>query len=298
MIKAGIKLSAAVVACVCVGCIGNASATELGMTSYPLGVNTLLGGTYPAPGTTWFENYFQVYRATSFTNASGANAVPGFQANVVVDSLRFVHGWDLRIGPFGLASTLSAPVIDANVRTMFSSQNRIGVGNIALEPIDLTWSLAGGAVVGYATAIAFVPTGSNVSNNFYSFTPLVAATWFPNRDVDVSLTVGTEFHTTNSTTSYRSGSLAFLEYGIDWHAFKSVPKLMIGMGGYAATQFSDDTVKGVSVQDGMRQQVVSIGPQITYGGENGGVSLKWQHEFVAKNRPAGDRIWVQALIPF
>lgn len=272
-------------------------ASENGMTSYPLGVNTILGGIYPEPGATWVENYTQVYHARSFNNSSGSNSVPGFEATVAVDSVRIVHSWDAKIGPFGLTSVLNVPLVYANVRTAFGSNKNYGVSNIAIEPAELTWSAAGGSLVGYATAIAFLPTGSDVSNDFYTVSPVVAATWFPNRNWVVSATLGAEFHTKNNKTNYQSGSISFLEYGIDYHPVQSLPKLAIGVGGYAAKQFTDDKLNGQRFQDGFRQQVVSVGPQITYGDAKGGFALKWQHEVSAKNRSAGDRIWLQFFFP-
>lgn len=276
---------------------GGAHATEQGAISYPLGVNTFMGGAYPMPGDTWFENYSQVYHSGSFKDGKGEDSVPGFGATAEVDSLRFLHSWKASIGPFGLTSIIAVPVVNANVRSFAGSQTRFGVSNVAVDPLDLTWSALGGSLFGYIGTIVFVPTGSPVSNPYYSFVPWTSATWFPNRRLDISLTLGVEFHTPNTKTNYRSGTVAFLEYGADYRPIDAMPKLTIGFGGYAAKQVSDDEISGTTVPGGFRQQVFAIGPQISYGGPTSGVALKWQHEFGAKNRTSGDRIWLQFLIP-
>ena len=68
--------------------------------------------------------------------------------------------------------------------------------------------------------------------------------------------------------------------------------------GYLFDQFNDDKVNGSRFLDGHRGQVFAVGPQVRYQIGRGGVTLKWQHETSAKNRPIGDRFQAQFAIPF
>ncbi|SFA92411.1 Uncharacterized conserved protein [Pseudomonas sp. NFIX10] len=273
-------------------------ATEQGSLSYPLGVSTVMGGAYPAAGETWFLNYTQVYTSKKFADGNGHNVVPGFDANVVADAMRFAHSWNIDMKGFGVSSVLTVPVVHTDIGNSFGKEKNTGVANVGLEPFDLTWASADHSVFGYAGVAIYIPTGSNVSNSYYSFVPLSTVTWFPTPKVEVSGSVGVEFHTKNSDTDYQSGPVAFVEYGIGYHAFDSVPKLSIGLGGYATKQIADDRLDGETFGDGFRQQVVAVGPHITYGDSKGGVTAKWLHEFEGENRPVGDRFYVQFMLPF
>jgi hypothetical protein len=286
-----------------VGCVAFSStpcvyATEQGNMSYPLGVSTVLGGAYPPPGETWFMNYTQVYTSKKFADSDGHNSVPGFDADVVADALRFNHSWNVDIGGFGVSSVVTVPIVHTNIGTAFGTDKNTGVANVGIEPIDLTWATADHSMFGYAGVVFYVPTGSDVSNKYYSFVPLSTITWFPTRKVELSGSVGVEFHTKNRDTDYHSGPIAFIEYGADYYAFDSLPKLSIGLGGYATKQIGDDKLDGETVGDGFRQQIVALGPQITYGDAKGGITAKWQHEFAGENRPVGERFYIQFVLPF
>ena len=69
---------------------GSALATEGGGSAYPNGAEDFMAGALPPPGT-YFINYFNYYRATSFKDRNGNNAMPKFDLNVYTDVLRFVH---------------------------------------------------------------------------------------------------------------------------------------------------------------------------------------------------------------
>ncbi|TWC59719.1 hypothetical protein FBY10_12916 [Pseudomonas sp. SJZ103] len=284
----------------CVVCLPSldVNATEQGNLSYPLGVSTVLGGLYPKPGETWLMNYTQVYRANTFADGNGRNSVPGFKADIVADAMRFNHSWNIDIGMFGVSSVVTIPIVHISIGTDFGSARNTGVANVDIEPINLTWGAADHSISGYTGVAIYVPTGSDVSNNYYSFVPLSMVTWFPTPKVEISGGVGVEFHTKNRDTNYDSGTVGFIEYGVSYYAFDSMPKLSIGLGGYATKQISDDKLEGETVGDGFRQQIMAAGPHITYGDSKGGVTAKWLHEFAGENRPVGDRFYVQFVLPF
>ena len=274
-----------------------ASATENGAISYPIGVNTIMAGAMPGPGETWYQNYTVYYNADSFSNAMGDSSVPGFHADVAVNAFRLFHGWNVDLGPFQLGSGIVVPVLNADVGTVFGSSSNAGIGDITLQPLYLGWSNADHTFFGFAGVDVFVPTGGAVSNNFYTINPLATFTWLPTKTLEISGAVGVEFHTENSQTNYQSGSLFFIDWGVNYHAFDRIPELAIGVGGYVIKQFSDDEQDGIVFQDGFRQQGFAIGPQLSYGTPDGAIAIKWQREFATENRPDGQRFWLQFLLP-
>ncbi|MGR7995096.1 SphA family protein [Xanthobacter sp. ZOL 2024] len=276
---------------------GPTHATENGAIAYPIGVNTIMAGAMPAPGETWYQNYAVYYSAGAFTDGQGNSAVPGFSASVAVNAGRLFHTWNVDLGPLLLASGIVVPVMNANVSTAFGSDSNFGFGDITLQPIDLGWSNADHTFFGYVALDVFVPTGGPTSNNFYTFNPHTTFTWLALPTLDISGAIGVEFHSKNTDTDYKSGALFFLDWGVNWHAFDKVPGLAVGLGGYVIKQFSDDELDGLVYLDGFRQQGFAVGPQISYGGPNGAIGLKWQHEFAAENRPEGDRFWLQFMLP-
>lgn len=276
---------------------GSAKATENGGIAYPIGVNTIMAGALPGPNETWWQNYMVYYTASSFTDGRGNGAVPGFSANVAVEAARILHGWDIDLGPFRLASGIVVPLMNTDVGTVAGSESSFGIGDITLQPLYLSWVSADKTFLGFAGVDIFVPTGGAISNNFYSIVPVFNFTWLPLPTLDISGAIGLEFHTENTQTSYQSGSLFFMDWGVNYHAFDKIPPLAIGVGGYMIKQFTDDEIQGIVYQDGFRQQGFAIGPQISYGTPNGAIAFKWQHEFATRNRPDGDRFWCQFLIP-
>ncbi|AJW93762.1 transporter (plasmid) [Burkholderia gladioli pv. gladioli] len=296
------KLRAAMliaVACMC----ADARATENGLQSYPLGVNTVLNGIVPTPGTSQFYNYTTFYTADRFAGPNGGSAVPGFKTDVFVETPRILHTWGNLPGPFTFTSGLVVPLVHTNIGIGGASDSRWGLGDIVVHPL----------IIGYANlqhyffatlALDFsVPTGSfsstrlaNTGINSYSFMPNVNITYFPFEKVETSVTAGYEINSPDRQTGYHSGNLAFL----DWIAGYAVtPKWQLGIQGYVLKQTTDDTLNGAVFDNGFRGRVYAIGPQVRFNfNQYSGVVLKWQHEFGAQNRPRGDRIWLEFTVPF
>lgn len=276
---------------------GPSNATENGAIAYPIGVNTIMAGAMPGPGDTWLQNYTIYYAADAFTNGEGNSAVPGFGADVFANAVRIFHTWDVEFGPFRLASGIVVPFMNTDVGTVFGSQSNFGFGDITLQPLYLGWSNAEKTFFGFSGVDVFVPTGGATSNNFITVNPYTTFTWMPVQKLDVSGAIGVEFHTKNDDTQYQSGALFFVDWGVNYHAFDTIPELTVGVGGYFVKQFTDDELLGVAYQGGFRQQGFAIGPQISYGGPNGAFGVKWQHEFATENRAEGDRFWFQFFVP-
>ncbi|WP_454744019.1 SphA family protein [Cupriavidus necator] len=279
-----------------------ALATENGQQSYPIGSNTVLNGIIPDRGDTQFYNYSAYYHADKFAGSHGESSVPNFKADVLVDALRVVHTWDIPSGPLELASGIVLPFLHTKLTVPVGSDSRGGLGDIVLHGLYVGYKRPEAGLFSFLALDFALPTGdfsnnriANLGLNSYGFMPNLNVTWFPNPRTELSATLGYVINSPNRKTHYHSGNVAFF----DWVAGYSVlPNLQIGLQGYALRQTTNDKLNGEVVGDGFRGQALAIGPQIRYNfSREAAIVLKWQREFNVRNRPEGDKIWVQFTFP-
>ncbi len=115
--------------------------------------------------------------------------------------------------------------------------------------------------------------------------------------IEVSLDARIDVNTKNHDTGYHSGNDFGLDYVVGYNPFPNLPHLQLAVNGYFFKQFSDDSLAGQRVGIGNRAQTFAAGPLIRYDIGQGGLLLKWQHEFAVHNLPQGDRFWFQFAIP-
>ncbi|MCM2546259.1 SphA family protein [Burkholderia glumae] len=281
-----------------------AVATENGIDTYPVGVNTVLDGILPPPGDTRFYNYTQYYVANKFAGANGESSVPGFRSSVLVDAPRVVHTWGPTLGPFTISTGLIVPLFHTNVRVPVGSGIRTGFGDIILHPLMLGYVNPSHSLFVMASTDIGFPTGSynvnriaNTGTNTYAFMPNVSATWFPTPDWELSGTAQVEFNSPNHATNYHNGAVATFDWVVGYSVTKAV---QLGIQGFYLKQISDDKQNGVpAAGNGFRGQAVGIGPQIRWDWVPGSsVVFKYQHEFAVRNRPQGERLWLEVSVPF
>ncbi|MDN7895563.1 SphA family protein [Burkholderia cepacia] len=280
-----------------------ASATENGQISYPFGVNTVLNGLLPPPGNTQYFNYALYSVSNRFAGPDGGGAVPGFHLSVVAETPRVVHTWGATFGPFSLSSSAIVPIVHLHLSTPGGTGNRTSLGDVILEPFMINYANASKTFFAFFSPSFAVPSGAYAANriantglNTYAFLPYVSTTWFPGRDWEISMTTLLELNSPNHATRYHSGAVAVLDYLVGYSIDRRV---QVGVQGTFLKQFTDDTQDGIKVaSDGFRGQSVAIGPQLRYmWGPASGVVVKYQHEFAVRNRPQGDKLWVQFSFP-
>ncbi|WP_322052743.1 SphA family protein [Paraburkholderia bannensis] len=278
-------------------------ATENGQVSYPFGVNTVLNGMLPPPGSTQYFNYSLYYSSSKFAGSNGASVVPGFHLTVVAETPRVVHTWGQTLGPFTLSSSAIVPLLYTHLSTPGGTGNRASPGDVILEPLMLGYANPSKTLFAFFSPSFAVPTGSysvnriaNMGLNTYAFLPYASVTWFPHPDLEISTTTLLEMNSPNHATHYHSGTVAMLDYLIGYSVNN---RLQLGLQGTYLKQFTDDTQNGAEVgTDGFRAQTVALGPQLRYmWGPASGVVVKYQHEFAVRNRPQGDKLWVQFSFP-
>ncbi len=281
----------AVIAFVCL-LASNVEATENGQTSYPVGVNTVLNGILPPPGETQFYNYTLYYDAKKFAGPHGESLLPGFQLNAFIDAPRVVHTWGTTLGPFTMSSGVIVPLVHLGADTPGGSGKRTGIGDIILEPLFIGYSNPSQSFFAYFTTEISVPSGSysanrvaNTGRNIYALMPQLSTTWFPTPAVEVSTTTLVEISSRNSATRYHSGAVAELEY-------------LVGYSLNSKLQLGHD-VNGTPVgEDGFRGQAVAVGPQLRYmWSQAAGIVFKYQREFAVRNRPQGNKFWIELCFP-
>ena len=284
-----------------------AQATEGGGGAYPNGAEDFLSGAVPPPGT-YFVNYFDYYSADRFNDNDGNGSIPGFELKVTADVLRFIHITNKQIlgGFWGVHAFVPLMNVDVETATPLGNDSKFGLGDIIVDPFILSWH---GKNWHAATGIdIYIPTGSydenelaNLGRNYWTFEPIVAATFLTDNGCEASVKMMYDINTENKdaslltppgTTEYLSGQ----EFHLDYALSKKISNFTLGLTGYYYQQVTDDEADGVEI--GTRGRVVAFGPGLKYDYKNMMVSLKYQFETAAKNRPEGDNLWFKFVYAF
>lgn len=280
-----------------------AHATENGLTNYPVGVNTALNGLLPAPGQTYFYNYFQYYKAESFRGSNGKEAVPKFSAEVAVDAPRIVHTWNETLGPFNLSSGVIVPIFHVSTTVVGQKDIKNAVGDVIVHPLMFGYSNPSHNLFMFLAPFDMaLPTGAydkdriaNTGQNHLGFLPNWQTTWFPTAKTEISTSMTAEIYTENHDTNYQSGTVLSGELLL---GYSVTDKWQIGIQGFYSKQVTDDELDGEKYLDGFRGQSAALGPQVRYTISPGvAVVAKYQHEFAVENRSKGDRFWIQFAFP-
>jgi hypothetical protein len=73
---------------------------------------------------------------------------------------------------------------------------------------------------------------------------------------------------------------------------------VLGVGGFAMRQLSNDTSAGASVPDS-KGSAFAIGPSLKYdNGKGWFITAKWTREMSVHNRPEGSALWIKTILPF
>jgi hypothetical protein len=170
------------------------------------------------------------------------------------------------------------------------------VGDLFVGPALLGWH--GDTLHQIGGLLFFVPTGNfdaanlaRTGRGYYSLAPSYWFTWFPHPMFEVSGNLAYLYNFRNPDTKYQSGQEVGFDYGL---GYSLNDKWQFGVSGYLYKQVTDDKLSGQVVGDGNRGQVAAIGPFLRFrGGKDWGIAFKWQIEGDVKNRPQGDRFYVQ-----
>jgi hypothetical protein len=155
------------------------------------------------------------------------------------------------------------------------------------------------------TGLLNVPIGAydrsnlvNMGFNRWAADLTGSATWLdPKSGFEVSLAAGSTFNGENPDTNYKTGTEFHLEGAVMKHFSKA---FAVGVAGYHYQQITGDSGSG-ALLGAFKGEVSAIGPNLTYNFQVGGVpvltSVRWLHEFNAKNRLEGDAGFVTVTVP-
>lgn len=272
-----------------------ARATE-GASQYPDGAEGFMAGAVPPPGF-YFLNYLTHYSADRLNDGSGDKVPVRFRLNATAEVGRLVwtSPWQVLGAYWGMH--VLVPLVHLDYAVGPVSHRRFGLGDITINPVILSWHAKNHHIAAGIDII--VPTGQydkarplNIGANYWGIEPLVAGTYITDGGFELSAKLMYTFNTRNNDTDYRSGQAFHMDYTVAQH----VDDWSFGVSGYWFTQTTDDERAGVKI--GNRGRAFAAGPAVKYDFSGMSLIAKYQHEFVAENRPQGGKAWVKFIMPF
>lgn len=279
--------------------IGAAWASDGGASVYPAGVETIMPGRMPAPGSTMLFEFNNFYNANELAGSDGRALVPGFHLRVGAVAFKLAHNWGVHVLGGTLVSVAAVPIVDISLNAPFGSQSKMGVSNpdvetaIAYSHGSLSWWY--GAEV-YAPGLAYNKNDLvNIGQHNWATAPSAAFTYMPHRGkVEVSSKFQYIVNGTNGATQFRSGNEFVWEYAGMMNLTKN---LAVGGNGYLYQQTTDDQQNGLMYLDGNRARNFAFGPEIRYHFKHYAMILKYQKDFLAENHTVGNSLWLQVGMP-
>ncbi|WP_370601612.1 transporter [Pseudomonas nitroreducens] len=255
-----------------------------------------------------FNLYYNHYEAKKLDISSLGGKVPGVKitSDAIIPRLDYLS--PLRVFGGRLGGYVAQPYMRQQVELFGMQDRRESQGDTTVAPIIL-WDMGKDLTIGAALEIT-LPTGdydatrlANTSNNFYTYKPLLSATWLPSERTELSVKATYSFNEENPDTDYRSGQLFHFDYSA---SYRVTDNLRLGVNGYYLKQTTDDeqygktvTFMGEKVDDGVRGQVFAIGPalHLTFL-KYASFEVRWAKEYAVENRPEGEMLWAKLNLPF
>jgi len=270
----------------------------MGGGAYNNGVEGFGAGMFPPPGT-YLLNYVTYYSADSLKDKDGNNDLPKFELDALANVVRVVHVTNSKLlgGNIGMQAIL--PIVHLEVAVPGRSQSNNGLGDLVISPLILSWHSKN---LHYVAGVDIdIPIGAydkndlaNIGRNYWTFVPIVAATYMSDNSFEISGKFMYDINTKNSDSSYLSGQ----EFHFDYTLAQKFDAFTIGAGGYFYKQITDDEKNGEQYRNGYKGQVFAVGPQLKYDYKNMSFAFKYQKELLVENKPEGDKFWFSLLYAF
>jgi len=295
---------------------GLAGATELGGSSYPVGVELGYGDMLP-PGI-YNLAYYSHAQASSLKGESGQDlGWARYRLTADTVSFRIQNVWKTTLlgASAESALVLPFPAIDLEKRVSSTlpdtSGSRFGMTDPLIVPLRLAWK---GEGLNQSASLEIVaPLGAydanarvNTGRNYWQFAPAYALTYRPSSETAIGVKLRYGINTENKATDYRSGNELTVEYSVGYRLSSATT---LGLQGYLFRQTTDDELNGQSTSAtngrligsgiGNRGSANAAGPFLSYRvSPRFVVTGKYQQEFGVKNRGEFNRFWLQVLLPF
>ena len=276
-------------------------ATENGGGAYPNGAEGFLTGLVPPPPGMYLIDYALYYGADSFKDGNG-DSIPGdFDLEIWGNVLRLINVTDTKILGAQWVQHIFIPVLSVDVTTPGGSDDKIGLGDLIVDPIVLAWHgknwhCAAGVDV-------YVPVGeydendlANIGRNYWTIEPVFAVTYLNEQGCEASAKFMYDINLENDDTNYESGD----EFHVDFALGHRLDNWILGAGGFYYKQIGDDdgtvlTPAGPADAGDNKGQAIGLGPQLGYQHKGMTFILKYQKEFEVENKFEGDRVWFKLI---
>lgn len=289
-----------IAAAVIFSAISGAQAGEGGGSSYNGGVENFLAGAAPPPGF-YVLSYGNVYRANTLKDGKGNDVpLPEFKVEANAVATRFVWSTPTSVAGGNVMLHAIVPLVDLKVQVPGLSQHKTGIGDITFGPgLAIHHSPQLHSVVG----LDFVaPVGNynknniaNIGRNYWSMQPIYTVSYINPAGFNGDFKLTGNFNQRNKDTNYKSGTEVYLDYSAGWGLGNG---WVLGVGGYAMRQLTNDKQAGASLPDS-KGAAFAIGPSLKYdNGKGWFITAKLQREMSVKNRPEGNAVMIKTIIPF
>jgi len=276
-----------------------ATATELGASVYPAGVETVMPGMTPLPGASMLLEFNNLYQANGLADGQGHSEIAGFHLRVGAFAVKFVHNWGIHFLGGTLVSDGALPFLYEHLDGPFGTGSKTGFGNPDIQPLAVayqrgTWNWWYGYDI-YTPGFSYNKTDLvNIGQHNFASAPSGAFTYLPTHGTEISSKFQYIVNGTNNQTQYRSGNELIWEYDGMQNVAK---KLAIGVNGFYYQQTTDDLQNGVKAGNGNRGRTVAAGPEVRYHLGHVGLIAKYQRDMLVQNKAIGNSFWLQVGIP-
>jgi hypothetical protein len=300
----GRGLSLAIAAAAAIAAPASSFATEGGNSAYVIGAQTFRQGSL---GEGFQLQTFSVfYDAAHFRDGKGGDRFADFSTSVGVQAFRLSYTLPDEIAGFKVGFAVLQPFfyIDTYRKPPGSVPathgHDTGPTDTLVTPLMLSNDFELPLVGHVEEALKLTvntPDGDydrskpiNVGHHYWAYLPTYGIEMHPNENYSFGVNVTWLINETNHATNYRSGQETVTEFSL---MRKVDDRLSLGLNGYYYRQITADKQNGAIVNDGFYGKAIAIGPQLQYHAPFGNVTMKWQPEFDVRNRPDGNRLWLQ-----
>jgi len=269
----------------------SAMATEGGGSIYPNGNENFLVGAMPPPGfyTLLYADYFHSH---TLRDNNGDRVPIDFNVNVHALAPRFVWVTKQKVLGGNLALHTILPLLNVDVQVNNKRDSSTGLGDIVIGP-GLGYHLSDKFHYVFAFDIN-MPTGTfdtsrlaNTSRNYWNIEPLVTASYIQPEGINADIKVMYDYNFKNSKTDFLSGQELHADFAAGWGFGNG---WVVGLGGYAYQQITDDEKNGVTVPDN-KGRAFGIGPSIKFdNGKGWFITAKWQEDIGVRNKAEGHNL--------
>ncbi len=274
------------------GFAGMAFAGETG--HYVNGVEGIKCSTLPPPGL-YYKLYNALYTSNELRDKNGDKVPLSFDLTVFAPVSRFLWVTDQKVlgANFFMDATIPLTYTDISIRETGVSDTRVGLGDINIEPVGLSWH---GRRYDAAAALSlWTPTGAydesepaSPGKDFWTLMVTAGGTYYLDvgRTWAASILMRYEIHSEKRDADVTPGEDFLFEWGVS----KTLAEIWdVGLTGYCSWQVENDSGVDVTWDKDVHDRAFAIGPEasVFLPSITTGISMRLQWEIETQDRPRG-----------